>query len=688
MTMSNCPVSVDIEQQLGVITIDYPPVNALGHAVRQGLWDAIEQLQADNNCKVILIQCLGRTFIAGADIKEFAATPQEPHLPDLVNHIEACHKPVIASLFGTTLGGGFEVALACHYRLALADSKVGLPEVKLGLIPGAGGTQRLMRIVGIEKALQMISSGNHVTVSSLQDTGLFDGIFSSFSDNPVIDLQQMSRTFCQQLISNSRLTVDAVGKRTVTDDDFDWDAAKVAIIKKARGQIAAVTAFEVIRDTWNKNITAGMAIEREQFLKLRDSEQSAALRHAFAAERKAAKLTIPATALSIKTVGIIGGGTMGAGICTSLLNAGFTVCLIEQTDSAIESAVQRISNNFASSVKRGRITQLAAEQCLKQLTTSTDYHQLASCQLIIEAIFEDIAVKKALFKELDSICEPTTLFASNTSYLDINEIAAATRHPERVLGMHFFSPAHIMKLLEVVEAEKSSATGISTAMQVGKQLGKVSVLVKVCFGFAGNRMYSRYGREIQQMLLEGAKVAQIDAAMTDWGMAMGPLAVQDLSGIDIGYKARKSRAFPEYDPGYFKAAEAMVENGRLGRKTQAGFYRYDDNGQQQADPEVDRLISEQAQQLAIKQHSFSNDEIVHRALYAIVSEGLQLYQEGIVQRLSDIDVIWLHGYGFPRYRGGPMFQAQTTGPEKLNDEFRLLQQQYGKIIWPDVNYEH
>jgi len=682
------PVTFVVNDCVGVITIDYPPVNALGQAVRLGLVEAVEALETDEFCKVIIIQCVGRTFIAGADIKEFGSPPLEPFLPDVVNRIEDCTKPVIASLFGTSLGGGLEVALACHYRVALATSKVGLPEVNLGLIPGAGGTQRLMRLVGVESALDMITSGKHLVASELQDSGFFDALFSLQSDHAVTELQQLTLTFARQLIANDHLVVDAVGKRSVEASNFDWDLAKQAVKKKARGRIAPLVALDVLQRTWHKPIEQGMAVEREAFIKLLASDQSAALRHAFAAEKKAGKSPIKAKALAVKQVGIIGGGTMGAGIATAFLSKGYFVILIEQTAEAAKAAYERIHNNITNNVKRGRMTAEQASRCMSSLSTGSDKQSLVKCELIIEAIFEDMAVKKALFAELDTICPSSIIFATNTSYLDINEIATATQHPERVIGMHFFSPANIMKLLEVVQADKSSEQALATAMEVGKKLGKVSVLVNVCFGFAGNRMYSRYGREIQQMLLEGAKVEQIDAAMTSWGMAMGPLAVQDLSGIDIGYKARNSRDFPEHDPGYFKPAAAMVENGRLGRKTKAGFYRYDESGKAQVDPAVGQLIKEKSIALAIKQHNFSDEEIVTRALFALISEGLQLFNDGIVQRLSDIDVIWLHGYGFPRYRGGPMFQAQQLGSEKVQQQMLKFQQQFGMAIWPDVNYEN
>ena len=673
-TQTPSPVSIAHHGQVAVVTVDYAPVNALSQAVRQGLVDAIQSLESNADVKAIVIGCAGRTFIAGADIKEFGKPPTEPFLPDVVNRIEASSKPVIAAMFGTSLGGGFEVALACHYRVALTSAKVGLPEVNLGLIPGAGGTQRSMRILGPAKALEMATSGKHFAAASLGESGLFDAVFEA-------DLDCNAIAFAEQLIADNKLEPRRVGEMSV-DADFDWAGAKPGIVKKARGKDAPVVAWDVMSSTANMAIAEGMAYEREQFLKLRDSEQSAALRHAFGAEKAAAKLSIDAEPLPVTKVGIIGGGNMGSGIATAFLSTKFQVQLIEQNEDGLNAGLERIKGNFAGNVKKGRMTQEAADGCVANLAGSTDYQTLADCDLIIEAVFEDIDVKKTLFAKLDAVCKPEAILATNTSYLDIDEIAATISRPEQVVGMHFFSPANIMKLLEVVKADKTSDVAIATAMNVGKQLKKVSVLVGVCFGFAGNRMYTRYGREIQQMLLEGASVSQIDKAMTGWGMAMGPLAVQDLSGIDIGHNARSAQPFPEHDPGYFRASATMVEAGRLGRKTGAGFYLYGEDGKGQEDPEVERLLRARADSLGIKPRSFDDEEIVHRALFALISEGLALIEAGIVQRLSDIDVIWLHGYGFPRHKGGPMFQAQQLGDVPVANALADLQHEYGEDIWP------
>lgn len=680
--MTKSPVNLEKQQSIGIITIDYPPVNALSQSVRQGLVDGIKELESDDSIKAIIIRCAKRTFIAGADIKEFGSTPLEPHLPDVVNRIEASTKPVVASMFGTSLGGGFEVALACHYRVALADVKVGLPEVNLGLIPGAGGTQRLPRIVGTNKALEMVTGGKHYSVNALSEYNLFDAVFESGSD-----LDQQTIAYVNAMIDNGETLIKRVGEQPVNDTVEDWDTAIGALTKKSRGKLAPVVAAKLLRRTTNLSIEEGMKLEREEFLSLRTSEQSAALRFAFGAERTAAKTQFDAQPLSVKTVGIIGGGTMGSGIVTAFLSSGFEVILIEQNDEGLKAGTDRINGNFNANVKRGRMSQTQVDGYLAKLTTSTDYQSLSECDLVVEAVFENMDVKKTIFSTLSQVCKPSCILATNTSYLDINEIASVVERPEQVIGMHFFSPANIMKLLEVVKAEKSSEQAVVTAMAVAKQLKKISVLVGVCFGFAGNRMYTRYGREVQQMLLEGASVSQVDQALVNWGMAMGPLAVGDMSGIDIGVSARRAQPFPAFDKGYFKPSELMVDAGRLGRKTKAGYYDYSNNPRGEADPVVAELISEQSKALEIKQQTFDDETIVSRALLALISEGLQLLKDGIVQRASDIDVIWLHGYGFPRHKGGPMFQASQMGKEKVSQALSNYRASEGALIWPEVDVD-
>ena len=675
-------VSYLVENHIGILNIDYPPVNALSQKVRQGIVDGIEKFESDEQVKVIVIKCQSRTFIAGADIKEFGQAPLEPHLPDVVNRIEACTKPVIASLFGTSLGGGFEVALACHHRVALGSTKIGLPEVNLGLIPGAGGTQRLPRMVGTKKALEMITGGKHYSVNDFSRFNLFDRIFDDGED-----LNISTFKFAEQLTTGSEVEIVRVGEQNIKDDIEGWDKTLAMISKRSKGKTSPNVAANVIKKSIGLDILTGMKLERSEFITLKDSEQSAALRFAFSAERLAAKTEFESIPIEVEYVGIIGGGTMGSGIATAFLSAGFTVTMIEQDEKSLAVGKKRITDNFAGNVKRKRMTQSQVDSYLSKLTTSIDYQSLNKCSLVIEAVFENMEVKKIIFKQLDEVCKTDCILATNTSYLDIDEIASVVSEPSRVIGMHFFSPANIMKLLEVVQAKKSSEQALITAMMIAKKLGKISVLVNVCFGFAGNRMYTRYGREVQQMLLEGAKVSQIDNALTNWGMAMGILAVGDMSGIDIGYHARNSMPAPEYDKGYFKPAELMYDLGRYGRKTSKGYYQYDKTGKCANDPLVDNLIREEANKLLVQQREFIDDEITQRVLLALISEGLQLLKDGIVKRASDIDVIWLHGYGFPRHKGGPMFQATQMGRNNLELEFEKLRQLENVEIWPVVDLD-
>ena len=677
--MNITPVSLSIKSAVGIVSIDYPPVNALSQSVRLGIVECLERCESDDSIQAIIIRCTERTFIAGADIKEFGQAPLEPHLPDVVNRIAACSKPVVASLFGTSLGGGFEVALACHYRVASSGAKIGLPEVNLGLIPGAGGTQRLPRVVGCSKAIEMITSGRHYPIESFEQYKLIDHIVETPSDLDSETLKFAIGLAKEQENSNSSLSTKMI------DNVDDWDLAIAQVTKKARGKLAPVVAAELIKRTRDLSVLDGMRIERAEFVKLKSSEQSAALRFSFAAERTATKTNFKAEPLNINRVGIIGAGTMGSGIATVFLTCGYEVILIEQSDDALSVGKSRIEKNFASNLKRGRMTQKQVLNNLGCLQTSTDYNSLSDCDLVIEAVFEKMSIKEEIFTKLDKVCKPECILATNTSYLDINQIAASVSRPEQVIGMHFFSPANIMKLLEIVQAEESSEQALVTAMNIAKKLKKVPVLVGVCFGFAGNRMYTRYGREVQQMLLEGARVDQIDSALTNWGMAMGPLAVADMSGIDIGVYARRSQPFPENDPGFFKPSELMFKKERFGQKAGRGYYRYDEDGKAIIDESVNNEIRRLAEELGVKQRTFDEFEIVNRCLFALINEGCQLLSDGIVQRASDIDVIWQYGYGFPRHKGGPMFQATNIGNAAVEKHFEEYRSQFGKSIWPNVD---
>ncbi len=658
--MSHSPVTWQLDGQVGVITIDNPPVNALSQAVRAGLLAAVEQLEVDADCRAIVIQCAGRTFVAGADVREFGLPPSEPYLPDLLNRIEACSLPVVVAVHGTALGGGFELALAGHYRIAHVGAKLGLPEVTLGVIPGAGGTQRLPRAAGFATALQMATSGRPEPAAALAESGVIDRLF----DGDIEQLAAAALAYAEQLVASaapvrplSGLAVSSDGSEAAT-----IETTRIALNKRSRGQRAPLAALESVANSLTMSFSDGLAAERELFLACRNSPQSTAMRHAFFAERATAKVaaTEGAAPLAVNKVGVIGAGTMGSGIAMCFASAGFEVVLLELSAENLQRGLNTIADRYADAVKKGRITAEQRAANIGRVTGSCDYSDFADVDLVVEAAFESMAVKREIFTKLDEVCKPSAILATNTSYLDVDEIAAVTQRPAQVVGMHFFSPAHVMKLLEVVNAKQTSAESLATAMAVGKKIGKIAVAVGVCYGFVGNRMYSAYGREANRLLLEGATPEQIDSAMTDWGMAMGPLSVADLSGIDIGYKARGERQPAIDDPLYFLPANRLAEAGLLGQKTGSGFYHYGDSGKQ-PNPQALELIRAAAAEQAVPQRSYSAEQISQRLLAALVNEGCRILDEGIAERASDIDVIWLNGYGFPRHRGGPMCCADEIG---------------------------
>lgn len=682
------PVSLTKKNNIAIINIDNPPVNALSHAVRSGLLSTIELAEQDTEIKAIVINCEGRTFIAGADISEFGKTPLEPHLPDVLAKIDGCKKPVVAALFGSVLGGGFEVALSCHYRVALKGTKVGLPEVTLGLIPGAGGTQLLPRLAGVELALEMITSGKPQVVDKLLNKGVVDALVevSDIKD----DLLSQAINFTQTLIqdqegprSTSKIDIQPPEN---SDELFNQWRSKLA--KKARGQKAPQYCVDSIENAVELSYEYGIKKEREMFVECRNSSQSRAMRHAFFAERTAAKLALSTpikeiTTPEINTVAVIGAGTMGGGIAMCFAKAGIAVKLLEMSQDNLTRGLLAIKERFTQALKRGLMTEQKLAQCMELIQGTCDYEDLANVDLVVEAAFETMAVKKEIFSRLDTVCKSETILASNTSYLNINEIALATSRPEKVLGMHFFSPANIMKLLEVVRAEHTDDSTLKTAMDLGKRISKISVAVNVCYGFVGNRMYACYGREANMLLLEGASPSQIDTAMKTWGMAMGPLAVNDMSGIDIAYKARKDNPELSDDPLYFCAANTMVEAGRLGQKTGAGFYQYDAQTKRRIDDDsVLKAFKEQADKLSVTQRdNITDEEIQHRLIFALINEGANIIDEGIAVRASDIDVIWLNGYGFPRYFGGPMCYANEIGLDNVLSIIQGFQQQLGDQYW-------
>ncbi len=671
------PVSYEIVDHIGVITVNSPPVNALSHAVRSGIQEAIRTAQ-DDTSKAILIICAGRTFIAGADISEFGKPPKEPYLPDLINEIEASTKPVLAAIHGTALGGGFEVTLGCHYRIALETAKVGLPEVKLGLLPGAGGTQRVPRLVGIPAALELILGGVPIPVTDAAEVDLIDEIVSG-------DLREAALAYAQKLVEGnapirrtSEFNVEAV-------DDGVIDTIRAGLAKSARGQTAPPRIVESVLASLLP-FADGQKRERELFVECMQDPQSAALQHMFFAEREAAKikgLSRDTEKRAIENVGIIGGGTMGGGIAMSFANAGFSVTLLEINDDALARGLSIIDKNYAGSVKRGKLSDEKASACRSRIRGVTDYAAFSDVDLVIEAVFEDPELKKDIFAKLDTVCRSGAILATNTSYQDVNAIAAVTGRPKDVIGMHFFSPAHIMKLLEVVRGEKTADDALATVMSLSKTIRKVPVMSGVCYGFIGNRMLQGYFREAQLCLIEGGTPESIDAALYDWGMAMGPISVADLAGLDVGYKARQALAENQRgDSRSYRVPDALVEAGRLGQKSGAGFYRYDPATRQKStDPEVLAIIEREAQALGIERAAIDADEIVERLIFALINEGMNILDEGIAQRPGDIDVVYVYGYGFPAWRGGPMHYADAVGLENVLERINEFQERFGSDNW-------
>lgn len=673
-------VNYEIKQGVGVITLDNPPVNALSHVLREGLVNTITAAQTDAS-RALLIICQGRTFIAGADISEFGQPPRNPSLPDVMGVIENSAKPVISAMHGSALGGGFEIALSCHYRCALASASVGLPEVKLGLLPGAGGTQRVPRLAGVKAALDIITTGAPVSASEALELGLIDRLIEGDLLSGALDYAHAL------LLENSVL-------RRVRDMSLDpasispslFDDYRQLLARRARGQMAPQNIVSCIEAAVNLPMDEGLAKERELFIECRDSSQSAAMRHLFFAERQAARIRGVAPGIAVRPihrVGIIGGGTMGGGIAMCFANAGIAVTLLEISDQALQRGMDIVARNYARTVKKGRLSQAQAAQRQALIQGSTDYGDLATADMVIEAVFENLEIKQAVFRQLDAVCKQGAILATNTSYQDVNAIAAVTERPADVIGLHFFSPANVMKLLEVVQADDTAADVVATAMAIARTIGKVPVLSRVCYGFIGNRMLRQYGREAQLCLIQGSTPEQIDRVMVDWGMAMGPLAVGDLAGLDIGYKARQALSPAERGPTQtYCIADALVELGRLGQKSGVGYYCYDPQSRaRSSDPQVLEVIETQARAQGIERCELSDDEILNRLTMAWINEGFKILEEGIAQRPGDIDVVYAFGYGFPAYRGGPMFYADTLGLKQVLVLICDFRERYGEQYW-------
>jgi len=647
------PVSVTMEKDgdVAVIIVNNPPVNALSWHVRQGLEDNFGAALADDSVKAIVLRCAGATFIAGADISEFGKPPRGPDFNAVLNSIEAASKPVVAAIHGTALGGGLETALVCHYRIAVPSAKLGVPEVKLGLLPGAGGTQRLPRVVGVEAAATMTSTGDPLPASKAKELGLVDELAGEDS------LAANAIAFARAKIADGPRPTR---ERPVFGDVAMIEQLKTANAKRWRGFEAPYANLACVEAATRLPFEEGLAFEREQFMKLMFGSQSAAQRHIFFAERQAAKIDgLPKdTQLrDIKKVGVIGAGTMGGGISMNFLQKGIPVTIVEMQQEALDRGTGVIRKNYEASAAKGRFKPEQVEQMMGILTPTLNLDDLADCDLIIEAVYENMDVKKDIFGKLDKIAKPGAILASNTSYLDVDEIATATSRPGDVLGMHFFSPANVMKLLEVVRGEKTAPDALATAMAIGKKIGKVAVVAGVCDGFIGNRMLKPRQVEAMNLLMEGATPQQIDKVHVEFGMPMGPFQMSDLAGVDIGWHRDPTRIESIRD--------ALAAVGRWGQKTGKGFYDYDEKRNPSPSAEVAEIIEDFRQRSNKAKREISDQEIIERTLYPMVNEGALILAEGKAQRASDIDVVWIYGYGWPVYRGGPMFWAGLEGTDKI-----------------------
>ena len=669
-------VKMERHDAVAVVTIDSPPVNALSAAVRKGIVDGVNAAVADPAVKAIVITCAGRTFIAGADITEFGKPPQSPSLHDVIDVIENCPKPIVAAIHGTALGGGLELALGCHYRVATKEAKIGLPEVKLGLLPGAGGTQRLPRAVGPELAVKMIVGGDFIGAAEALKAGAVDEI---------VDAQVAGgEAFAKKVIADKKPL------RKLRDDDSKLAAAKAdksiftnaaaAANKKNRGLEAPLAAAEAVSHSLDQPFDQAIKSERELFTKLMNGEQSKAQRYAFFAEREAAKVAgVPdgTKGRDVKSVAIIGAGTMGGGIAMSFANAGIPVTLIETGDEQLKRGLGIMQKNYDATAARGGIPADAPAKRMGLIKGMVGIENVKDADLIIEAVFETMAIKKEVFGKIDQFAKKGAVLATNTSYLNINDIAAMTKRPQDVLGMHFFSPANVMKLCEIVRAEKTAPDALVTAVNIAKKIAKVPVVVGVCDGFVGNRMLAARGKQAEKFLFEGALPQQVDAVLTKFGMPMGPFAMGDLAGLDIGWRSRQDRGIKS------EIADAICEAGRFGQKTGKGYYKYEAGSRAPLpDPEIEKLIEETTAKMGIKRRQISDDEILERLMYPMINEGARILEEKIAQRPSDIDITWLYGYGWPVYRGGPMWWADNVvGLKTIHDALMKYRDASGDPFW-------
>ncbi|MEO1893389.1 MAG: 3-hydroxyacyl-CoA dehydrogenase NAD-binding domain-containing protein [Alcanivorax sp.] len=672
-------VSYRLEGDIGVIGVDYPPVNALGQGVREGLVNCLRQGLEDDQAKALVVIGEGRTFPAGADIREFGKPPAGPALPDVISEYESSDKLVIAAIHGTALGGGLEVALGCDYRVALESAKVGLPEVKLGLLPGAGGTQRLPRLVGAKAALDMIVGGNPVKAKDAFKVGIVDEVVGG-------DLLEGALAYARKLVADNA-PLRKIRDLDVKKEDADlFTNYEKSIARKQRGFKAPFHCIKAVQAAVELPFDEGMKRERELFAELLVSPESRAQRHVFFAEREVAKvpgLPKDTAKRDVKSAAIIGAGTMGGGIAMNFANAGIPVKILEVKEDALERGIAVIRKNYENTAKKGRITQEQVEQRMALIQPTLSYDDLSDVDLVIEAVFENMDVKKAVFTELDRVCKPGAILATNTSTLDVNRIASFTKRPEDVVGMHFFSPANVMKLLENVRGEKTSDEVVATVMDLSRRIGKVGVLVGVCHGFVGNRMLHKRQAEAVQLVNEGANPAQVDKVLFDLGFPMGPFAMSDLAGMDVGYRIREElrKEDPDNAPPR-NWTDDLVEQGRLGQKTQAGVFDYKEGDRTPVpSSEVDALIAKFRDENGIQSRDISDQEILERCMYIMVNEGAKILEEGIAARPLDVDVIWIYGYGFPVYRGGVLFWADSVGLKTIYDKVSQIHQETGSDTW-------
>ncbi|MDC0509140.1 3-hydroxyacyl-CoA dehydrogenase NAD-binding domain-containing protein [Gammaproteobacteria bacterium] len=680
MPTINEVTSLEIKDSVAVLTLNSPPVNALSANVREGLNNGVNAAIEDESVKSIVIICEGRTFIAGADITEFGQAPKGPSLYDVQDMIENSPKPVVAAIHGTALGGGLEVALTCHYRIAVPSAKCGLPEVNLGLLPGAGGTQRLPRIVGAQKALVMMTSGEHVPASQCHDMGLVDEMAEEGA------LESDAIKFANQIVSEGKSLVKVRDADEKIKSDRGNDALfadfRKSILRKTRGFLAPEYNIQCIEAAVNLPFEEGMKVEQELFVKLMSGSQSAAQRYMFFAQRQVTKIPDIEKETPLKeinSVGVIGAGTMGGGISMNFANAGIPVTIIEQNQERLDKGIGIIRKNYENTAAKGRITSEQVEERMALIDGQTSIDALNSQDLIIEAVFENMDLKKDIFKQLDTICKDGAILASNTSALDVNEIADVTNRPEDVIGLHFFSPANVMKLLEIVRGDKTSKSVVASSLAVAKRIQKIAAVVGVCPGFVGNRILAQRQREANKLILEGALPWDIDDALFDFGFPMGPFAMSDLAGLDIGWNKETSNGETLRD--------VLCEAGRLGQKSGKGFYVYDENRNKSPDPEVEALIRKFGEERQIQMRDISKEEILERCLYPMINEGFKILEEGMAIRASDIDIVWTNGYGWPVYEGGPMFYGNLVGYDKVLSWLQNAEKELGPEFKPSAYLE-